>query len=222
MCREPSGRGPIHVVRADPRNPDLLYVGTEFGLFVSLDAGASWQPLGKGLPPVAVHDLVVHPRDRELVVATHGRSLYVIDVAPLQELTARVQTAKVHLFDVRTVKVPKPVAADPPPPRTYAGANPPEGAVIYYRLLEKQASVSLEVLTKAGDVVAKLPASAAPGLHAVRWKLNKAAAGDYQVRLRGRTDLHAETARGSGAGRRCGGMRSVPVSPYFRRIYELG
>jgi hypothetical protein len=79
--------GPMHVVRADPRRRSLLYAGTELGLFVSLDAGRTWQPLGAGLPPAPVHDLAVHPRDRELVVATHGRGLWVIDLAPLRQLT---------------------------------------------------------------------------------------------------------------------------------------
>ena len=67
--------GHVQVVRTDSRNRDLLFVGTEFGLFVSLDGGATWTQLRKGLPPVAVHDLAIHPRDRELVIATHGRGL---------------------------------------------------------------------------------------------------------------------------------------------------
>ena len=82
--------GPVHVIRADARNRNLLYVGTEFGLFLSLDGGASWQRQTHGLPTVPVHDVVVHPRDRELVIGTHGRGIYIMDVAPLQELTAKV------------------------------------------------------------------------------------------------------------------------------------
>src|SRR5205807_2455453 len=80
--------GPVHVIRADPINRYLLYAGTEFGLFLSLDGGAIWhrQP---HLPTVAVHDLVVHPRERELVIATHGRGIYVMDVRPLQQLTTK-------------------------------------------------------------------------------------------------------------------------------------
>src|SRR5262249_34523655 len=67
--------GPVLVIREDPRNKDLLFAGTEFGLFVSLDAGSSWQRFKAGLPAVAVHDLVIHPRDRDLVIGTHGRSI---------------------------------------------------------------------------------------------------------------------------------------------------
>ncbi len=175
--------GPIHVLRADALNPDLLYVGTEFGLFVSLNAGASWQPLGAGLPPVPVHDLVVHPREHELVVATHGRGLYVIDVAPLQEWSAKVRAAKAHLFDIRPVTLARARTIEPPPPRTYAGANPPDGVVAYYRLAAKQPSVSLQVLSRSGGVLATLPAPTGPGLHAVVWKTERVAPGEYGIRL---------------------------------------
>ena len=75
----------MKVVREDPSNPALLYAGTEFGLYASADAGRTWTRIGE-LPTVAVDDIVLHPRERDLVVATHGRSLYVIDdVRPLEE-----------------------------------------------------------------------------------------------------------------------------------------
>jgi photosystem II stability/assembly factor-like uncharacterized protein len=174
--------GPIHVVRADPRNPDLLYVGTEFGLFVSLDSGVSWQPLGSGLPPTAVHDLVVHPRDRELVVATHGRGLFIIDVAPLQEMTAKARAARVFLFDARTVRLGQRGTLESPMARTFAGINPSEGAVFYYRLAQKEAVVSLQVISHEG-VLANLPAPNGPGLHTVRWQPERVAPGEYTIRL---------------------------------------
>src|SRR5262249_55666228 len=92
---------PVYVVRESSRNRDLLFVGTETGLHVSLDGGKRWQRLGRGLPTVPVHDLVIHPRDRELVIGTHGRSIYVVDIAPLEELTPKVRAAAAHLFEVR-------------------------------------------------------------------------------------------------------------------------
>src|SRR5262249_11938888 len=72
--------GPVRVIREDLRNKQLLFAGTEFGLFVSLNGGASWHRLNNGLPTVAVHDLVIHPRDRELVMATHGRGIFALDI----------------------------------------------------------------------------------------------------------------------------------------------
>jgi hypothetical protein len=96
----------VHVVREDPTSPDLLYVGTSLGAYVSVDRGAHWQRLMAGLPTTPVFDLKVHPRDRELIAATHGRGLWIVDVAPLQQMAgaraAAVAAAPVHLFEPRT------------------------------------------------------------------------------------------------------------------------
>ncbi len=88
--------GSVYVIREDPLAPNLLFVGTEFGLFVSTTGGASWTRAGGTLPTVAVHDLLIHPRERDLVVATHGRGLYVLDdLSPLEEL-ARTRPVADH------------------------------------------------------------------------------------------------------------------------------
>ena len=91
--------GPVYVVREDLRNPRLLYVGTETGVFASIDGGKSWQTLGAGLPTVPVYDLVLHPREGDLVAATHGRSVWILDdLGPLQQLTDAVLASDAHLF----------------------------------------------------------------------------------------------------------------------------
>jgi hypothetical protein len=95
---------PVNVVREDPVNPDVLYVGTDRSVYVSLDQGANWQSLAAGLPNVPVHDLVVHPRDRELVAGTHGRSVWVIDVLPVQDLSPEVREEVVHVFPIEDVQ----------------------------------------------------------------------------------------------------------------------
>ncbi|RMH03069.1 MAG: hypothetical protein D6702_07205 [Planctomycetota bacterium] len=77
--------GPINVVHEDPKNPDVLYVGTDVGVYVSRDRGASWDSLSAGLPSTFVHDLKVHPRDDILVIATHGRGMWAMDVRPIQD-----------------------------------------------------------------------------------------------------------------------------------------
>ncbi|MFN2445413.1 MAG: hypothetical protein ABR606_07510 [Vicinamibacterales bacterium] len=83
-----------------PKNQDLLYVGTEFGLFVSIDRGAHWTRW-KGMPTVAIYDLVVHPRDNDLILGTHGRSFMVLDdISPLQQMSAAALTAASHVFDI--------------------------------------------------------------------------------------------------------------------------
>lgn len=94
---------PVNVVREDPVNPDVLYVGTHKGVYVSLDRGASWAALQAGLPQMPVHDMVVHPRERELVIGTHGRSVFIVDVLPIQELTTAIRAKKLHGFPIEDV-----------------------------------------------------------------------------------------------------------------------
>jgi hypothetical protein len=96
------GDEPVYVVKEDVRNPALLFAGTEFAAYVSVDRGESWHRLMTGLPTVPVHDLGIHPRDGDLIAATHGRSVWILDdITPLQQLTPQVLAEDVHLFENR-------------------------------------------------------------------------------------------------------------------------
>jgi hypothetical protein len=77
--------GPINVITEDPVDPKILYVGTDVGVYVSLDGGTTWNVLGGDLPVNYVHDIVVHPRDRIIVAATHGRGMWAMDAIPVQD-----------------------------------------------------------------------------------------------------------------------------------------
>ena len=93
---------PVYVVKEDPKNPNLLFAGTEFSAYASVDGGRSWHRIMTGLPTVPVHDLVIHPRDGDLIAATHGRSIWILDdITPLQQLTPDVMLAESHLFTQR-------------------------------------------------------------------------------------------------------------------------
>ncbi|MGL4554949.1 MAG: WD40/YVTN/BNR-like repeat-containing protein, partial [Gemmataceae bacterium] len=174
--------GPVHVVRADPRNRGLLFAGTEFGLYASFDGAFSWQRLECGVPPVAVHDLIVHPAERELVVATHGRGIWVVDVAPLQDLTARRRAEPVALLAPRPGRWPGRPAV--PALNGFAGQNPPPGAVLHYRLAGRlDAPGSLQLRTKSGEVVRRAETAAGRGLHAVTFDLTDLRPGEYAARL---------------------------------------
>src|SRR5207342_2244977 len=98
--------GSIYVVKEDLKNPNLLFAGSEFAAFYSLNGGQSWQRMNdtggapdRKLPTVAVHDLQVHPRDGDLVAATHGRGFWILDdISPLQQMTPEVQQSEAYLF----------------------------------------------------------------------------------------------------------------------------
>lgn len=89
----------VHVVREDPRNANLLFVGTDLGAYVSTNRGTTWTRFMNGLPTVPVHDLKIHPRDRELIAGTHGRAIWIVDIAPLQDLTDAVFAESAVLFE---------------------------------------------------------------------------------------------------------------------------
>jgi photosystem II stability/assembly factor-like uncharacterized protein len=161
---------PLHVVRESSRNRNLLFAGTELGLFVSLDAGQKWTRVHK-LPSVPVHDLVIHPRDRELVIGTHGRSIYVMDVAPLEELNDKVQVAKAHLFEVRPALAFEALKSQAPPAgKRYLAANPPYGAAIWYHLAAPT-EAQFAIQDAAGKMVTAWKAPAGVGLQQVFWDL---------------------------------------------------
>ena len=134
-------RGPTHVVREDPVKPGLLFAGTEFGLYVSFDHGARWQPLRNGLPPIAVYDIAIQPQMHDLVVATMGRGIYVLDdYAPLRELapeTLRAEAAVLGVSPAYQFQQASPLGGNGVSfqgASLYVAPNPPVGATITYHL----------------------------------------------------------------------------------------
>jgi photosystem II stability/assembly factor-like uncharacterized protein len=95
---------PINVVKEDPKNPNVLYVGTDHALYVSVDKGKSFNLLDNNLPAVSIHDLVVHPRDKELIVGTHGRSMLIADVSHIQQLDNQTLAKDIAVFDVKKMR----------------------------------------------------------------------------------------------------------------------
>ncbi len=165
---------PVTLVREDPVNPDLLYAGTYTGLWVSLDRGGSWTKW-KGLPTVEVDDVLVHERDHALVVATHGRSLYVVDdVSPLQQLTAQVAAKDDHLFAPLPAfgRYLLPGWEDSAGKGDYRGENPAGEALITFWVKAFTGDpVKVAISNEAGQPVANLEAPGTPGLGRVSWDL---------------------------------------------------
>jgi hypothetical protein len=175
----------IHVIRQDLRNPNLLFVGTDVGLYVSTEMGRRWQRFMEGLPTVPIHDLKIHPRDRELIAATHGRSLWIVDIAPLQEMTNQVMAAEAHLFE------PKPALRFGNPPiqgestghMVFQAPSPAYGAEIVYRVGDaiggstgarggfgaRGPQVEITILDTHGETVHTATAPGTPGFHRFTW-----------------------------------------------------
>ncbi len=166
---------PVRVIREDVRNPKLWFAGTERAAYLSIDGGVHWLPLTNGLPTVPVADLIIHPRDGDLIAGTHGRSFYVMDISPLEELTPQVLSSDVHVFTV------KPAAAfdyrvfttdEFLAQKRFIGENPPPGVTIsYYLKSAPPGDVKLEVLDASGALVRALKATRERGINRVQWDL---------------------------------------------------
>ncbi len=164
----------VHVIREDPVNPDLLFVGTDVGLYVSLDRGASWQKFMEGLPTVPVNDLKIHPRDRELIAGTHGRSIWIADIAPLQQLNRNVIASAAHLFDPAPAAHfgTSPVGGEFTGQMFFEAESADAGAQITYWLGDRvDGDVRIIVTDARGDTVQSLNGRNGRGLHTVSWNL---------------------------------------------------
>jgi len=163
-----------YVLREDPVNASLLYAGTEFGLFTSLNAGKNWLKFG-GLPPVRVDDIQIHPRDGDVVVATHGRSLYVFDDSrALREFSPEVAAKDAHLFSIRPAhgRLLLPGWVDSGGTGYFEGKNPPEGALLTVWVKEFTGEkFKVSIADATGRTVAKFEQPAMPGFNRLSWDL---------------------------------------------------
>jgi hypothetical protein len=165
---------PVEVVREDPVNTKLLYAGTHFGIFASFDQGTHWVRIGD-LPSVRVDDIQIHPRTSDLVIATHGRSIAILDdVVPFREFTPEIASKPAQLFSIRSVTGAylQPGFVDSNGKGIYRGPNPPEGALFTVWVREFTGDEIKIVVTKSnGQPVANLKAPGAPGFTRLSWDL---------------------------------------------------
>jgi photosystem II stability/assembly factor-like uncharacterized protein len=165
---------PVEVVREDPVNTKLLYAGTHFGIFASFDQGTHWVRIGD-LPSVRVDDIQIHPRTSDLVIATHGRSIAILDdVVPFREFTPEIASKPAQLFSIRSVTGAylQPGFVDSNGKGIYRGPNPPEGALFSVWVREFTGDEIKIVVTKSnGQPVANLKAPGAPGFTRLSWDL---------------------------------------------------
>jgi hypothetical protein len=201
---------PLNVVVQDRKNRDLLIVGNDMGVWVSIDAGANWTRLQANLPTVAVHDLTIHPRESDLVLGTYGRGIFVGDISPLQELNATTLGKNVHLFDVeprarygfnaignfdlygsRYIEVP----------------NEPEALIVnYYLKADATGGSRISIADVTGRVVRQVEGPARRGLNRITVGLAGGGGG---------------RAGGAGAGRGGGAAPAAAAGPLAPGDYQL-
>jgi len=169
----PAGN-PMYVVKEDLRNPNLLFAGSEFAAFYSLTGGQQWLRLNNNLPTVAVHDLLIHPRDGDLIAGTHGRGIWIMDdITPLQQMTSSVQSADAHLFDNRVatqwLNIQPQFAGGE---IAFIGRNPTRNAIInYYLSTRVSGDVRFEVTDAAGRNTCSASFPVTPGIGRVEWAM---------------------------------------------------
>jgi hypothetical protein len=199
-------KGNINALREDLENPDLLFVGTEFGLYVTLDGCKSWKKFMTGLPSVRVDDILIHPRDRDLIVATHGRSIWIADdISPLEHLK-KAQTEEISLFDPRPAILWKNdiQAQRHAANREFVAQNPQGGTAI--SILSKTDAGKGKVEFLSNDkVVSTMDVEIKTGMNRFQWN------------MRGPVVAGAANGRGGGGGGGGGGGRGpaemVPDDP---------
>jgi photosystem II stability/assembly factor-like uncharacterized protein len=207
-------RGYAHVVLEDPKQPNLLYVGTELGVFASFDRGSTWNDLRLGLPPLAVVDMKVHPRDNDLVIATHARGFYVLDdVTPLQQFAA--STSPVLFKPMPTVRYIPASDTSVLGNRVWVARNQPYGALLSYYLPAQVRSVSFTVADRTGRVVSTFSGPGEAGINRAVWSLAERSSCAAEPAAGGPSSEDAAAGAGRGRGRagRGGGgtwIRAIP------------
>jgi hypothetical protein len=166
----------VRAIKEDLRNPNLLYIATEFGFFVSIDGGEHWVELKNNMPTLPFNDMVIHPRDNDLVLGSHGRGIWILDsLSALQELTPEVLASPAHLFSTKPaeqIRYARMTGA--PGHNIYYGENPPAGAIIDYWLAEAGGEIDVSVHDQTGAEVARVEATTDRGINRVVWDLRHA------------------------------------------------
>ncbi|MBU4203863.1 MAG: hypothetical protein KKD59_07950 [Acidobacteria bacterium] len=164
--------GPVNVIREDHRNPGLLFIGTEFGVFVSITGGKSWVSMKNNMPTQPVHDMKIHKRDNDLVVATHGRGIYITDITPLQGLSEEAMAKDACLFEIEdtinwTVPLRKASSTS-----NFEGESEPVGMAAWY-YLGKDTDRDVKVQVYQGKMlIDEIKGENKGGIHKALWTIS--------------------------------------------------
>jgi photosystem II stability/assembly factor-like uncharacterized protein len=169
--------GYAHVIREDLVNPNLLFVGTEFGLFVSVDGGTQWARFTGNMPKVSVRDMVIHPRESDLVIGTHGRGVLILDdLTPLREITPDVLESDITMLSTRpTPSVIPQFEQAWDGDEQFVGQNPSSVALITYYMKKRHmfGDLHLEIYDSTGTLLKSLPGGKRRGINRVAWYMRR-------------------------------------------------
>jgi photosystem II stability/assembly factor-like uncharacterized protein len=175
-------KGNVNVIREDPKNRNLLYLGTEYAVYISLDGGKEWKRFMNGLPTVRIDDILVHPRDNDLILGTHGRSIYIMDdISALQQMTPEATKGDAYVFDIRPAvawinDIQKAITVGGA--KHFRGQNPSRGAAISYWLKAAPAGdVRITISDFTGREIRSIAGTKEAGLNRVQWDLGLAGGG---------------------------------------------
>ena len=166
---------PVNVIIEDRKNPNLLFVGTDSGLYVSINGGKKWFPMKNNLPWVKITDLIIHPRDNDLIVATYGRGLFITDITPLQQLNEEILEKEIYFFDIESKN--QYVTRGWGNYHLYGDRhiftpNEPNAIVINYYLRDKTSKeVKIIIKNLYGEIVKELTGKGERGLNTVLWNM---------------------------------------------------
>jgi hypothetical protein len=215
----------VHVITEDPVNRDLLFVGTDVAAYVSTNRGATWQRFMTGLPTVPVHDLEIHPRDREIIAATHGRSIWITDISPLEQMVDSSMRQASYFFQPTTAyQYAQQFTQAWNGNKIYVADNPPYGATFTYRLTggSRTDSTRVVITDVKGDVVRRINGPGGPGVHRVTWDLRglprplgpagiRDSINAARIRQQRQDSLRAAGGDTTGAGRNLPGMDTTAM-----------
>lgn len=207
---------PAHLVRDGLRNPDLLFLGTDHGLWVSFDRGKNWARFKSNFPTTPVHDFAIQPREQDLVIGTHGRSIWTLNVSALEELTASNRDKDIHLAKPQTVyllgRTTGGMGFDGDGAWTAPNSQPGTD-VCYYLKADGKGDASVTITDAAGGSIATLTGPAKAGLNVVRFRVGnrRLAAGDLRVTVKvgdfeAVSSIHVEDLSEQMAGRELGSL----------------
>lgn len=167
---------PIFDVEEDPENQNVLYLGTDYGIFVTIDQGKTWSAFSTTAPHVTIRDLAIQKRDREMAIGTYGRGIYVADIGPIKDFTPEAFQADAYLFDIKdTVKWNRYERRGETLGELVKADNPPVGANIYYYLKSDADAVKITIADLEGTTLQEVTPAKKKGLQKIFWNLNRLA-----------------------------------------------